>query len=418
MTVEEDVLFSIRKKYSYIRQRMMDAYGEEEGSEFFDSVTQDPTTHLEDRRALIKDLATAVQQHRTRALKPNGQYFPNDIVKNSLVHIYDALNGPEWSHQVPGWILRERFQPVKLWHGVTMENNILVAIKLVHNNMKGDVGHIFHKLGALESCASCQLKELNLASNDLNGSFDTPSIALLKSLVVLCLNFNKIEGKLPGAYLSECVNLAVLNLQGNNLVGQIPPELGQLTKLRILHLYSNKLEGPLPEELGNLTLLQELRLWDNQLTGPIPPSIANLKDLKVLHLGQNKLTGAVPGDIGELTSLEYLYLNDNLFSGKIPVAALVSLQHIRAISLSQNDFEEVDEAEAALKAVLINTEIIMANAGMLYMGTEFPEAEKGAVSSSSPWASFNFGTLLATDRGEAAGDLAAAASSLQAEESQ
>ena len=54
----------------------------------------------------------------------------------------------------------------------------------------------------------------------------------------------------------------------NNLAGEIPQELGNLTKLTHLSLHDNNLTGEIPRELGNLTKLRHLSL--RNLTGEIP----------------------------------------------------------------------------------------------------------------------------------------------------
>jgi hypothetical protein len=61
-----------------------------------------------------------------------------------------------------------------------------------------------------------------------------------------------------------------------------------------------------------------LYLYENQLTGEIPPEIWNLTNLTKLHLGSNQLTGAIPSEIGNLTNLYLLWLQSNQFTGEIP----------------------------------------------------------------------------------------------------
>ena len=62
-----------------------------------------------------------------------------------------------------------------------------------------------------------------------------------------------------------------LQLNNNNLIGRIPPELGLLDRLETLVLRSNTLTGTIPSELGGLDSLRELVLFGNDLTGQIPP---------------------------------------------------------------------------------------------------------------------------------------------------
>ena len=46
--------------------------------------------------------------------------------------------------------------------------------------------------------------------------------------------------------------------------------------------------------MGSLANLQQLRLDGNQLTGEIPSELGRLMNLVVLHLSGNQLTGCVP----------------------------------------------------------------------------------------------------------------------------
>ena len=55
---------------------------------------------------------------------------------------------------------------------------------------------------------------------------------------------------------------------GPRLAGEIPPELGNLSKLEVLDLYGG-LTGEIPPELGNLSRLKVLKL-NGWLTGEIP----------------------------------------------------------------------------------------------------------------------------------------------------
>ena len=71
-------------------------------------------------------------------------------------------------------------------------------------------------------------------------------------------------------------NLAFYN---NNLIGEIPPALGNLTGLTELSLPYNGLSGSIPPELGNLTALVWLSLPANDLSGEIPPELGRLKSL-------------------------------------------------------------------------------------------------------------------------------------------
>jgi len=68
-------------------------------------------------------------------------------------------------------------------------------------------------------------------------------------------------------------------IDGNNLVGNIPSELGNLSNLYYFNLCNNQLSGSIPPELGNLSNLDALYLYHNQLSDSIPLSFTNLTRL-------------------------------------------------------------------------------------------------------------------------------------------
>ena len=69
-----------------------------------------------------------------------------------------------------------------------------------------------------------------------------------------------------------------------------------------LYLERNGLSGEIPPELGSLSKLEALDLSDNGLSGDIPPEIGNLSKLAVLFLNDNRLSGCVPGALQPLTA--------------------------------------------------------------------------------------------------------------------
>ncbi len=69
-----------------------------------------------------------------------------------------------------------------------------------------------------------------------------------------------------------------LALWGNQLRGEIPPELGSLANLWFLDLHGNRLSGEIPPELGSLVNLKKMSLDGNRLSGCVPASLRDQLD--------------------------------------------------------------------------------------------------------------------------------------------
>ena len=59
-------------------------------------------------------------------------------------------------------------------------------------------------------------------------------------------------------------------MQRNGLIGQLPDEMGKLTKLQIVRLGFNKLALLLPRAWSGMSSLRFLDLRSNSLTGTLP----------------------------------------------------------------------------------------------------------------------------------------------------
>ncbi|XP_073262272.1 cuscuta receptor 1-like [Populus alba] len=80
----------------------------------------------------------------------------------------------------------------------------------------------------------------------------------------------------------------------------------------------NNLTGEIPFELGNLSNIKLLNLSHNSLTGPIPPTFSNLKEIETLDLSYNNLNGEIPPQLIDLYSLSAFSVAHNNLSGKTP----------------------------------------------------------------------------------------------------
>ncbi len=152
--------------------------------------------------------------------------------------------------------------------------------------------------------------------NNLIGSIP-PEIGNLSNLQALLLLINQLTGNIP-AEIGNLDNLELLFLLRNQLTGSIPSEIGNLSNLKGLGFENNQLTGSIPLEFGDLSNLIGLSLQDNQLSGNIPPELGNLYSLRSMRLSDNQLTGNIPSEIGGLDELIRLQLDNNQLTGSIP----------------------------------------------------------------------------------------------------
>ena len=97
----------------------------------------------------------------------------------------------------------------------------------------------------------------------------------------------------------------------HGLLGEIPPELGELSSLEVLNLGHNNLSGEIPPELEKLSNLMRLDLSYNYLSGEIPPELGYLSSLEALDLSWNHLSGEIPASFPALDALDTLWFDFN-----------------------------------------------------------------------------------------------------------
>ncbi|MCY4577435.1 MAG: DVUA0089 family protein [Chloroflexi bacterium] len=167
-------------------------------------------------------------------------------------------------------------------------------------------------------------------------------------VIELSLSWNDLSGEIPSE-LGNLSSLTGLYLYNNDLSGEIPPELGSLTSLTELSLSRNGLNGEIPPELGSLSNLTGLSLSRNGLSGEIPSELGSLSNLELLSLYRNALSGEIPPELGSLSNLEWLWLYDNTLSGEIP-SELLAISGLEIMTLYGNRItggapEHADERE-------------------------------------------------------------------------
>ncbi|KAM3689885.1 hypothetical protein ACJW31_09G079500 [Castanea mollissima] len=228
-----------------------------------------------------------------------------------------------------------------------VSSHLLNTLDLSSNNLEGPVPTSVFELQGL--------KFLSLSSNNFNGSLQLNKIQQLRNLSNLDLSYNSLSIKyietnsssssfpqISTLKLASCklktspdflINqskLTVLDLSKNEIPGEIPNWIQNLTNLLYLNLSHNHLVGPLLNLPSTLTILD---LHSNQLQGQLPtlPPPATYLDLS-----GNNFSSVIPAGIGSSLNFAYfLSLSNNLLSGSIPVS-ICNASYLQVLDLSNN----------------------------------------------------------------------------------
>lgn len=173
---------------------------------------------------------------------------------------------------------------------------------------------------------------ISLASNNLIGQ--TPrQLGDLTQLTVLALQNNQLTGTMLS--IGNLINLEQLFLGNNQLTGGIPSQLYEM-KLKVLQLSGNpELLDHIPQEITMLKTLEVLDLAGTGLRGVIRPELYQLENLYSLDLSGNQLSGEIPLVPDTPNRLRFLDLGQNQLSGKIP-QTLNRLKNLECLDLSHN----------------------------------------------------------------------------------
>jgi len=144
-------------------------------------------------------------------------------------------------------------------------------------------------------------------------------------------------GEWYGVVVDDNGNVIRLNLQRNNLHGEIPPEIKLVKYLRVLNLsFNDSITGTVPLELAEMEYLRGILLHHNSLTGAIPSVLANRTGMVNFDLHRNRLTGPMQEWLGDLPELTHSGLWGNDITGSVP-ASLGDLNRMVRLEIQETD---------------------------------------------------------------------------------
>jgi hypothetical protein len=233
--------------------------------------------------------------------------------KSVSTEFYYATGGDDWKER-SGWNTDDS---ICSWHGVfcdfvTINEDSVTHMNLSENNLNGSIPEVFWELPNL---VNLDLGTNMLTAANLQGlqtDDDDPSLYPRSPLEFLCLSENRLTG-VDGIGHARAT-LRGVNLNDNQLDGELPMDFFELTNLETLYLGSNQISGTLPTLIGKLSKLTKLDASRNRFAGQIPSEIELLDSCEVLDLGNNFWTGTLPTDINRMVILSDLSIHHDAVS--------------------------------------------------------------------------------------------------------
>lgn len=296
------------------------------------------------------ELAEFTDQHNLSPCLDDAQRME----RAALVKFYDSTTATSSWTRTDWW--KSDPYPVKIWFGVTADEGRVTELSLPNNNLRGNLAP---ELGQLE-----RLQVLDLNGNRLTGSIPAEWGELGDSLRTLDLRNNPdLTGCVPRELgnvmnlqtdsLQLCANISALEAIYDALGGEgwaqslnwktdAPPgdwhgvTVNQVGVITGLDLDNNNLVGDMPSAIGELPSLTSLKLGNNRISGVIPASAVSHEGLLEIDLRSNQLIGPIPDALTRLPSLQKLFLNSNRLSGPIPSGLSDLADTLTHVHLSAN----------------------------------------------------------------------------------
>ncbi|XP_030936225.1 receptor-like protein 7 [Quercus lobata] len=183
-----------------------------------------------------------------------------------------------------------------------------------------------------------ELELLDLHGNNIHGQVPKWVWNMSKeSLKCIQLSNNFLTSLGQHPILLPWTNLAILDISSNNIQGSLPiPSSSTLQ----YSASNNSFIGKISELICNLSSLQVLDLSENNLSGPLPQCLHSFGDsLVLLNIQRNKFEGSIPQTWANGSKLMIINFSQNKFQGWLP-RSLAKCITLKALDLSNNQFND------------------------------------------------------------------------------
>ncbi|KAF8377138.1 hypothetical protein HHK36_030511 [Tetracentron sinense] len=258
--------------------------------------------------------------------------------REALLSFKSMVSDPRES--LLGWNLSS---PHCIWFGVSCtvpllgNMNDLVQLRLSFNNLSSTTEQNLQFINSLVNCTNLEVLMLN--SNQLAGELPSSIANLSTHLREFWVDTNFLSGSFPRG-MENFRNLTVVSLHLNSFKSKVPNSIGTLHKLEQFSIQQNLFFGDIPDIFSNLTQLYQLTMGNNHFSGKIPKSIGYCHGLFILGIFRNMLNGNIPNEIFGIPCLSKLFLDENALTGSLPIE-VGGLKHLEIMDVSDNQLSGI-----------------------------------------------------------------------------